>query len=106
MILTTTPTVEGRTVARYLGVATGEAIVGANGFRDMCASVTDILGGRASSYESSIKKARLQALEELAEEAADLGADAVLAVSITYGAVGQGDSMFMVTATGTAVKLG
>jgi uncharacterized protein YbjQ (UPF0145 family) len=106
MILTTTPTIEGRTVARYLGVATGEVIVGANVLRDMFASLTDILGGRASAYEGSIRKARQQALEELAEEARDLGADAVLAVSITYGALGQGDSMFMVTATGTAVKLG
>lgn len=105
MILTTTPSVEGRSVSRYLGIATGEVIVGANVFRDMFASVTDILGGRASSYEGSIRKARLKALDELAAEASELGADAVLGVSITYGAVGQGDSMFMVTATGTAVKL-
>lgn len=105
MILTTTPSVEGRAIASYLGIATGEVIVGANALRDLLASVTDLLGGRASSYESAVRKARLRALEELAEEARELGADAVLGVAISYGALGQGDSMFLVTATGTAVKL-
>ncbi len=104
MILTTTPSVEGRRIAEYLGIVHGEAILGANVFRDLMASVRDIFGGRAGAYESELKRARETALEELAEAARDLGADAVVGIDIDYEVVGQ--SMLMVTASGTAVRLG
>ncbi len=106
MIVTTTPTVEGRPATHYLGVVTGEAIMGANIFRDLFASITDIVGGRSSSYENVLRKGREQALAELQAEAQRLGADAVVGVSMFYEALGQNDSMLMVAATGTAVKLG
>ncbi len=104
MILTTTPSVEGRRIVEYLGIVHGEAILGANVFRDLMASVRDIFGGRAGAYESELKRARETALEELAEAARGLGADAVVGIDIDYEVVGQ--SMLMVTASGTAVRLG
>ncbi len=103
MILTTTPTVEGKTIVEYKGIVHGETIVGANVLRDLMASVRDILGGRAGAYEAELKKAREIALSELAEEARRLGADAVVGIDIDYEVVGQ--SMLMVTASGTAVRL-
>ena len=106
MILTTTPTVEGRPATAHLGIATGEVIVGANIFRDMFSSIRDIVGGRAGSYESVLKRARIQALEELAAEARELGADAVVGIDLDYEVLGANGSMLMVSATGTAVKLG
>lgn len=105
MIVTTTPTVEGRPVQDYLGVVAGEAILGANVFRDLFASVRDIVGGRSGSYEEVLRRGRETALAELAEEARRLGANAVVGVDIDYETVGQAASMLMVTASGTAVRL-
>lgn len=104
MIVTTTPTVEGRAVAEYLGVVSGEAILGANIFRDLFAGIRDIVGGRSGSYEKVLREARDAAVREMAEEAAKRGADAVVGVDLDYETVGQG-SMLMVTASGTAVRL-
>jgi uncharacterized protein YbjQ (UPF0145 family) len=106
MLMTTTSTVEGRPVSQYLGVVTGEVIVGANIFKDLFASVRDIVGGRSGAYESSLRDARQTALKELAEEARALGADGVIGIDLDYEVLGQGGSMMMVSASGTAVKLG
>ena len=105
MIITTTPTVEGRPIRDYLGIVTGEVIVGANIFKDLFAGIRDIVGGRAGAYESTLRSARLQAFRELEDEAHSRGADAVVAVDIDYEVVGQGGSMLMVSVSGTAVKL-
>ncbi|MFN7175045.1 MAG: heavy metal-binding domain-containing protein [Thermaurantiacus tibetensis] len=105
MIVTTTPTVEGRPVQEYLGVVAGEAIVGANLFRDLFASIRDIVGGRAASYEQVMESARETALSELAARAEALGANAVVGVSLDYETVGGGSSILMVAATGTAVRV-
>jgi len=105
VILTTTPGIEGRAIAEYLGVVTGEAILGANIFRDLFAGVRDIVGGRSAAYEDELRKAREIAMQELGAEAADLGADAVVGIDLDYETVGNG-SMLMVTASGTAVRLG
>jgi uncharacterized protein YbjQ (UPF0145 family) len=106
MIVTTTTLVEGRPVKEYLGVVAGEAILGANIFRDLFAGVRDIVGGRSGSYEKVLREAREQALAEMTAEAARLGGDAVLGVDFDYETVGQSGSMLMVAASGTAVKLG
>jgi uncharacterized protein YbjQ (UPF0145 family) len=106
MLMTTTSTVEGRPVSQYLGVVTGEVIVGANIFKDLFASVRDIVGGRSGAYESSLRDARQTAVKELAEEARALGADGVIGIDLDYEVLGQGGSMMMVSASGTAVKLG
>ena len=105
MIQTTTPSVEGRTIEEYLGVVTGEAILGANIFKDLFAGVRDIVGGRSGAYEDELRKAREIAMTELAAEATSRGADAVVGIDLDYETVGQG-SMLMVTASGTAVRLG
>lgn len=105
MILSTTPQIDGRTITSYVGIATGEVIVGANLFRDLFSSIRDIVGGRAGSYESVLKRARQQALDELKAEARELGADAVVAIDLDYEVLGSNGSMLMVSATGTAVKL-
>jgi uncharacterized protein YbjQ (UPF0145 family) len=105
MIQTTTPSVEGRTITEYLGVVTGEAILGANIVRDLFAGIRDIVGGRAGAYEEELRKAREIAMEELASEASSRGADAVVGIDLDYETVGQG-SMLMVTVSGTAVRLG
>jgi len=104
MIVTTTGSVEGRSVSEYLGVCAGEAVVGANIVRDMFASVRDVVGGRSGSYEKVLRSAREDALEIIAEVAAERGADAVIGVSLDYEVVGDGGSMLMVVASGTAVK--
>jgi len=101
--LTTTPTFEGRRIARYLGVVHGEAIVGANIFRDLFAAVRDIVGGRAGAYENVLGDARRTALDEMAEAAQKLGANAVVGIDLDYETLGSGGSMLMVTASGTAV---
>lgn len=106
MLMTTTSTVEGRPVAQYLGVVTGEVIVGANIFKDLFAGIRDIVGGRSGSYESTLRDARKTALGELEAEAQALGADAVIGIDLDYEVLGQGGSMLMVSASGTAVKLG
>jgi uncharacterized protein YbjQ (UPF0145 family) len=106
MIITTTPQIEGRRIVAYHGIVSGEAILGANFVRDFFASVRDIVGGRSGSYERVLRSGRDSALEEMAEEARRLGGNAVIGVDLDYGAIGTGESMMMVTATGTAVTLG
>ena len=106
MLITTTNSVEGRQVTDYLGVVTGEVIVGANIFKDLFAGIRDIVGGRSGAYESTLREARATALNELKEEARALGADAVIGIDLDYEVLGQGGSMLMVSASGTAVKLG
>lgn len=105
IIISTTPTLEGRPVRDYLGVVTGEVIVGANIFKDLFAGIRDIVGGRAGAYESTLRDARNEAFKELRGEAERLGADAVVGVDIDYEVVGQGGSMLMVSVSGTAVRL-
>lgn len=104
MIVTTTPSIEGRKIQSYLGIVTGEAILGANVFRDFFASITDIVGGRSAAYEQELSKARDIALNEMQERALALGADAVVGVDIDYEVLREG--MMMVSASGTAVRLG
>ena len=105
MIITTTPTLEGQPVREYLGIVTGEVIVGANIFKDMFAGIRDIVGGQAGAYESTLRNARREAFAELETEAKKLGANAVVGVDIDYEVVGQGGSMLMVSVAGTAVRL-
>lgn len=102
MIITTTNTIENKPVSQYLGVVTGEAILGANIIRDFFASITDIVGGRSGAYEEELKKAREIAFKEMQEQAERLGATAVIGVDVDYETVGQG--MLMVAVSGTAVK--
>lgn len=105
MILTTTPSVEGRTITEYKGVVFGEVVAGVNFIRDFKASIRNIVGGRSGSYEEELIKARTQAMNEMSERAAKLGADAVVGIDIDYEVLGQDNGMLMVTASGTAVKL-
>src|SRR4051794_15786003 len=106
MIVTTTPDVQGRRIVAYHGLVSGEAILGANVFRDFFASVRDVVGGRAGSYERVLKNARNTAIEEMVDEATALGADGVVGVDLDYEVIGKEGSMLMVSASGTAVKLG
>jgi uncharacterized protein YbjQ (UPF0145 family) len=106
MIVTTTPNIEGKKIIKYLGLVTGEAVMGANMFKDMFASIRDIVGGRSGSYEKELRKARDMALRELEESATDLGANAVVGVDIDYEVLGEKNGMLMVSVSGTAVKLG
>jgi len=103
MIVTTTTSLEGKPVKQYLGVVTGETIVGANIIRDVQARFRDVFGGRSGAYEQELRKARETALQEMQEEAQKLGANAILAVDIDYETVG--GTMLMVTASGTAVQV-
>jgi uncharacterized protein YbjQ (UPF0145 family) len=105
MLLSTTPTIEGRRIREYKGVVTGEAILGANVFRDLFAGIRDIVGGRAGAYEKVLKDARDTALEELGEEARRLGGNAVVAIDLDYEVLGSNGSMLMVSASGTAVVI-
>ena len=100
--ITTTPTIEGRRIQRYVGIVTGEAILGANIFKDLFAGIRDIVGGRSAVYEEELRRARTIALTELRQAAADLGANAVVGVDLDYETVGKG-TMLMVTISGTAV---
>ncbi|GHA15789.1 UPF0145 protein [Devosia pacifica] len=104
MIITTTTTLEGRPVREYLGIVTGEVIIGANIFRDLFANIRDIVGGRSGAYQNALRGAREEALRELEEEAASLGADAIIGVDLDYEVVGDKGSMLMVSITGTAVR--
>lgn len=104
MIVTTTPNVEGYQISEYKGIVVGEAIMGANVVRDVFASITDIVGGRSGAYESKLQDARETALAELEDRARERGANAVVGVDLDYEVVGQ--SMLMVSASGTAVLLG
>jgi uncharacterized protein YbjQ (UPF0145 family) len=105
MIITTTNTIEGRRITAYHGVVTGQTIMGANIFRDIFASIRDIVGGRSASYERVLRDARDEALKELQDEARGRGANAVIGVDLDYGALGSGESMLMVSASGTAVTI-
>ncbi|MFM5884504.1 MAG: YbjQ family protein [Novosphingobium sp.] len=105
MLSTTTNAIEGRPVQKYLGIVTGEVIVGANLFRDLFASVRDIVGGRSGSYEDVLARARKQALEEMEGQATALGGNAVIGVDIDYEVLGANGSMLMVSTSGTAVVL-
>jgi uncharacterized protein YbjQ (UPF0145 family) len=107
MIVTTTDGVDGRRIDAYLGLVTGEAIMGTNVFRDLFAGIRDIVGGRSGSYEKEVKKAKGLAVEQMIEEAEALGADAVVGIDIDYEVIG-GDKkiLLMAIANGTAVKLG
>ena len=104
-IVTTTNGVDGRPVQTYLGIVTGEVIVGANLFRDLFASVRDIVGGRSGAYEEVLSRAREEALGEMRARAAQLGANAVIGVDLDYEVIGSNGSMLMVSATGTAVHV-
>ncbi len=105
MLLSTTPTIEGRKIREYKGVVTGEAILGANIFRDFLAGVRDLVGGRAGAYEKVLKDARDTALEELGVEARKLGGNAVVGIDLDYEVLGSNGSMLMVSASGTAVVI-
>ena len=105
MIITTTPTVEGRRIASYRGIVSGEAILGANVFRDFFASIRDVVGGRSGSYERVLRDGRDTALREMIDEAERLGAHAIVGVQLDYGALGANEGMMMVMANGTAVTL-
>jgi uncharacterized protein YbjQ (UPF0145 family) len=105
MITTTTNTVEGRRIRQYLGLVTGETIMGANVISDFMASITDFVGGRSGTYESKFAEARETAIQELEEEAQRKGADAVVGIDIDYQVLGASNGMLMGTATGTAVKI-
>ena len=103
MIHSTTPTLEGKTIPRYYGVVTGEAILGANIFKDFFAGIRDIVGGRSAAYEQELQKAREIAFQEMSQKAADLGANAIVGIDIDYETVGAQGGMLMVSVSGTAV---
>lgn len=105
MIVTTTPTIEGRPIKEYLGVVTGEAIIGANILKDILATVRDIVGGRSEAYEKALRTAREEALREMAQQAESRGADAVVGMDLDYEVLGAQNGMLMVTGCGTAVRL-
>ncbi|WP_425390637.1 heavy metal-binding domain-containing protein [Ekhidna sp.] len=105
MLLTTTNNIEGKTISTYYGLVTGEAIIGANIFKDIFASITDIVGGRSGAYEKSLKDAKNIAVKELIEAAQALGANAVIAIDLDYETLGKDSGMMMVSASGTAVKV-
>jgi len=105
MIITTTPSIEGKHIREYLGIVTGEAILGANIFRDVFAAIRDVVGGRSASYERELGKAREIALEDLEDWARELGANAIVGVDIDYESFGQTGGMMMVSVTGTAVVI-
>ena len=103
MIVSTTPSIEGRQIVEYLGIVTGETVIGANIFRDFMAGIRDIVGGRSSSYEEVLKEAKDTAHREAIDDAIRLGANAVVGIDIDYETIGQ--SMLMVSVSGTAVRL-
>jgi len=103
MLVTTTPSIEGRKITKYCGVVAGEAILGANLFKDLFAGIRDLVGGRSATYERELQRARDIAIEEMTEKAAALGGNAVVGVDLDYEVLGQGNGMLMVSASGTAV---
>lgn len=105
MILSTTPTLEGRRIKEYKGVVTGETIIGANFVKDFFAGIRDVFGGRSGSYEQVLREAKDDAMREMSERAQALGADAIVGIDIDYETVGQSNSMLMVCTSGTAVVL-
>ncbi|MHC5211114.1 MAG: heavy metal-binding domain-containing protein [Planctomycetota bacterium] len=106
MLMTTTPSLEGRRIREYLGIVTGEAILGANVFKDFFANIRDIVGGRSAAYEQELQKARDVAMGEMAQSAAEQGADAIVGIDLDYEVVGQSGGMLMVAVSGTAVITG
>ncbi len=105
MLLTTTPTIEGKPIREYLGIVTAESIIGANIFKDLFAGIRDIVGGRSGTYEKVIEEARGHALNELSQKAQQLNANAVVGIDLDFETIGGSGSMLMVVATGTAVKI-
>lgn len=105
MILSTTNNIEGKKAVKYLGLVSGDAILGANIFRDFFASIRDIVGGRSAAYEKELRKAKDIALGEMREQAKNLGANAIVGIDIDYETIGTNSSMLMVSASGTAVVL-
>ena len=105
MIMTTTPNIEGKKISKYFGVVTGEAIMGANLFRDLFAGIRDIVGGRSGAYEKELRKAREIALQEIEAAAMNLGANAVVGIDIDYEILGEKSGMLMVSVSGTAVRV-
>ncbi len=105
MIVTTTPSVQGQVVADYLGIVSGEAVMGANMFKDMFAGIRDIVGGRSGAYEEELRRAKEIAIQEMQDNARRLGANAILGVDLDYETIGANGSMLMVSASGTAVRL-
>ena len=103
MLITTTPNIEGKRVTKYLGVVAGEAILGANIFKDLFAGIRDLVGGRSGTYERELQKARDIAMEELQDRAKELGANAVIGVDLDYEVMGEKNGMLMVSVSGTAV---
>ena len=105
MLMTTTPTIQGHEIEHYYGVVTGETIIGANFIKDFAASIHDFFGGRSSSYEETLREAKSIAMKEMAEEAAKLGANAIVGIDLDYETIGANGSMLMVSCNGTAVKV-
>src|SRR5262245_9615723 len=105
MLISTTSTLDGKRITKYLGLVTGEAILGANIFRDIFAGIRDIVGGRSAAYEQELRKAKDIAIREMSEQAAAVGANAIVGVDLDYENVGQSGGMLMVSATGTAVVI-
>ena len=107
MLVVTTPMIEGKKITNYMGLVSGEAIMGANIFKDLFAGIRDIVGGRSAAYEKELRRAKELAIQEMCQEAEQMGANAVISVDLDYETiqVGQGGSMLMVSASGTAVRL-
>lgn len=105
MLLSTTPTIQGHNINQYMGVVTGETIIGANFMKDFCANLTDFFGGRSGTYENVLREAKDSALKEMAERAERMGANAVVGIDLDYETIGASGSMLMVTCSGTAVKI-
>lgn len=105
MILTTTSQIEGHPIQEYLGVVTGETIIGANFMKDFFASIRDVIGGRSGSYEKVLREGKDTSLQEMIERAQAMGANAIVGIDIDYETIGQGNSMLMVATSGTAVKI-
>ena len=103
MIVTTTPGIDGKSITEYKGIVTGEAIMGANIFKDLFAGIRDIVGGRSATYENELRQAKEIALQEMQERAASVGANAIVGVDLDYETLGASGGMLMVTASGTAV---
>ena len=104
MLLTTTNNIEGKRIVAYYGIVSGETIIGANIFKDFFAGIRDIIGGRSGSYEQVLREAKDTAMKEMANQAASMGANAVIAIDLDYETIGSGGSMLMVTASGTAIR--
>ena len=105
MILSTTPTIEGRNILEYKGIVTGETIIGANMFKDLFAAIRDIVGGRAGAYEKVLREAKDTSMNEMIQRASQLGANAIVGIDIDYETIGQSNSMLMVAVSGTAVVI-